>query len=69
MGMEYRIPSTHTIVKTKAAKSRCTLCLPVAVAAALLSSCVATHRQVFDYGREGGGVLLKGNTQETGEAP
>ncbi|MDO4954788.1 MAG: hypothetical protein Q4E43_06585 [Akkermansia sp.] len=53
-------------MKTKAAKPRCTLCLPVAAvaAAALLSSCVATHRQVFDYGREGGGVLLKGNTQD-----
>ena len=27
--------------------------------AALLSSCVTTHRRAFDYGREGEGVLLK----------
>ena len=31
--------------------------------AALLSSCVATHNRVFDYGREGEGVLLKSDTE------
>ena len=34
------------------------------IGAALLSSCVATHRPVFDYGREGEGILLKGKTQD-----
>ena len=29
------------------------------IGAVLLSSCVATHNRVFDYGREGEGVLLK----------
>ena len=29
------------------------------IGAALLSSCVATHRRALDYGREGEGVLLK----------
>ena len=29
------------------------------IGAALLSSCVTTHRRAFDYGREGEGILLK----------
>ena len=66
MGMEYYIPTMRTIVKNKEPKPSHTLCHTVmaAVAAALLSSCVATHRPVFDYGREGEGVLLKGRTQD-----
>ena len=33
------------------------------IGAALLASCVATHRRVFDYGREGEGILLKGEIE------
>lgn len=34
------------------------------IGAVLLSSCVATHRPVLDYGREGEGILLKGKQQD-----
>lgn len=44
--------------------SKKAICMAFAVFAAVLSSCVATHNRVFDYGREGEGILLKGETQD-----